>query len=130
MRRAFATVLVLTLLVAVGCDAQPAPPSTWGPPTRSVRFASYNTLKSSRGRDKILADIRAKSPDIVFLQEVPTELGDPTARDLDMHHAFHKHVNFPSEGIAIYSRWPLTSVAPVVDNAGRTCGLFADTQID
>ena len=47
-----------------------------------------------------------------------------------MHHAFHKHVNYPSEGIAIYSRWPLQNVASVVDKGGRTCGLFADTQVD
>ncbi len=126
-----AVAIAIVLLLAAGCgDNTPPAPQSWGPPTRSIRFASYNTLKSSRGREKVLADIRSKSPDIVMLQEVPTDLADQTARDLGMHHAFHKHVNYPSEGIALYSRWPLQNVAPVVDNAGRTCGLFADTQVD
>jgi len=120
----------MLLVVVSGCDTKPAPPSAWGPPTRTIRFASYNTFKSNRGRDAILADIRSKSPDIVLLQEVPTELPEETARQLGMHHAFRKHVNYPSEGIAIYSRWPLENVAAVVDDAGRTCGLFADLQVD
>jgi endonuclease/exonuclease/phosphatase (EEP) superfamily protein YafD len=124
------TITLLLFFIAAGCDSAPPAPTSWGPPSRNVRLASYNTLKSSRGREKILADIRSKSPDIVFLQEMPTQLADETARQLGMHHAFRKHVNFPSEGIAIYSRCPLQNVAPVVDNAGRTCGLFADTQID
>ena len=129
MRHAIA--LTLVLLLAAGCDDQkPAGPKTWGPPSRSIRIASYNTLKSSRGRDKVLADIRSKAPDIVLLQEMPTNLVDQTARDLGMHLAFRKHVNFPGEGIAIYSRWPLENVAAVVDSAGRTCGLFADTEVD
>jgi hypothetical protein len=79
---------ILLLTVAVGCDTKPATPATWGPPARTIRFASYNTFKSSRGRDAILADIRSKSPDIVFLQEVPVELPEETARALGMYHAF------------------------------------------
>src|SRR6185503_13334027 len=105
-------------------------PSAWGAPARTIRFASYNTFKSNRGRGKILADIRSKSPDIVFLQEVPVELADETAGQLGMHHAFRKHVNFPREGIAIYSRWPLWNVAQVVDQPGRTCAVFADVEVD
>jgi endonuclease/exonuclease/phosphatase (EEP) superfamily protein YafD len=122
--------MLVLLLAAPGCEKRAPAPTAWGVPAKNVRFASYNTLKSSRGRDKVLADIRSKSPDIVLLQEVPTELADQTARDLGMHHAFRKHVNYPSEGIAIYSRWPLENVAPVVDRGGRTCGLFADVQVD
>jgi endonuclease/exonuclease/phosphatase family metal-dependent hydrolase len=126
-----AIAVTLACLLAVGCDDKgPVSPRTWGPPTKSIRFASYNTLKSGRGRDKVLADIRSKSPDIVCLQEVPTHLAHQIARDLGMHHAFRKHVNLPGEGIAIYSRWPLESVAAVIDTAGRTCGLFADTHVD
>ena len=78
----------------------------------------------------MLADIRSKSPDIVFLQEVPTNLHDETGRQLGMDHAFRKHVNYPSEGIAIYSRWPLRNVAQVVDKPGRTCAVFADVEVD
>jgi endonuclease/exonuclease/phosphatase (EEP) superfamily protein YafD len=121
---------VLLLTVAVGCDTKPATPATWGPPARTVRFASYNTFKSSRGRDAVLADIRSKSPDIVLLQEVPVELPEETARALGMYHAFRKHLNYPGEGIAIYSRWPLQNIQPVVDKGGRTCGLFADIAMD
>jgi endonuclease/exonuclease/phosphatase family metal-dependent hydrolase len=118
------------LLLAAGCgDNTPPAPQSWGPPARTIRFASYNTLKSSRGREKVLADIRSRSPDIVFLQEVPPDLAEPIARDLGMHHAFRKHVNYPVEGIAIYSRWPLENVAAVIDKGGRTVSLFADTQI-
>jgi len=126
-----AAIAIVCLLLLAGCgDDPPAAATSWGPPARTVRFASYNTLKLGRGREKILTDIRSKSPDIVMLQEMPTELADQTARDLGMHHAFRKHKNYPGEGIAIYSRWPLENVAAVIDNAGRTCGLFADTQVD
>ena len=125
-----AITLLLVLFMVTGCDTKPAAPKVWGAPTRAVRFASYNTLKSSRGRELVLADIRSKSPDVIFLQEVPTDLAAETARALRMHHAFHKHVNYPVEGVAIYSRWPLENVKEVVDNAGRTCALFADVQVD
>ena len=130
MARLIAIVLVSVVAAAAGCDNRPAAPTSWGVPARTIRFASYNTFKSQRGRDKVLADIRSKSPDIVFLQEVPGELADETARQLGMQCAFRKHVNLPSEGIAIYSRWPLQNVAAIVDNPGRTCGLFADMQIE
>jgi endonuclease/exonuclease/phosphatase family metal-dependent hydrolase len=130
MSRPLALTLIALLAVAAGCDTKPAAPAPWGVPARAIRFASYNTFKSNRGRDKVLADIRSKSPDIVFLQEVPTELPDETARQLGMNHAFRKHVNYPSEGVAIYSRWPLRNVAPVVDKNGRTCALFADVEVD
>src|SRR5688572_12637387 len=122
--------VLLMLVIATGCDGKPAASKVWAAPSRTVRFASYNTFKSSRGRELVLADIRAKSPDVVFLQEMPTDLAAETARALGMHHAFHKHVNYPVEGIAIYSRWPLENVKPVVDNAGRTCALFADVQVE
>ncbi|MEA2711898.1 MAG: hypothetical protein QOF78_4499 [Phycisphaerales bacterium] len=122
--------LAIAILLVAGCDNRPAAPSAWGVPGKPVRFASYNTFKSGRGRELVLADIRSKSPDIVFLQEVPVDLADETARQLGMQHAFQKHVSYPLEGIAIYSRWPLTNVAAVVDNGGRTCAVFADTQID
>jgi len=130
MSRSLALMFVALLAIAAGCENKPVAPPPWGVPARAIRFASYNTFKSNRGRDKVLADIRSKSPDIVFLQEVPTELPDETARQLGMHHAFRKHVNYPSEGIAIYSRWPLRNVAPVVDKNGRTCALFADVEVD
>jgi endonuclease/exonuclease/phosphatase family metal-dependent hydrolase len=123
--------LVAMIFLIAGCDNRPAASAAWGVPARAIRFASYNTFKSNRGRDKVLADIRSKSPDIVFLQEVPTiDLPEETARQLGMHHAFRKHTNYPSEGVAIYSRWPLSNVAPVIDKNGRACALFADVEVD
>src|SRR5205823_6038903 len=52
---------------------------------------------------------------------------DDMARQLGMNTAFRKHGNYPVEGIAICSRFPLENVSAVTDRHRRTCAVFADT---
>src|SRR5439155_25452937 len=60
-------VLLLGVAILAGCGERKLAPASsaviWAAPQGHVRFVSYNTLKSSRGRDRILADVRTLCPD-------------------------------------------------------------------
>ena len=126
--------MVLLITVTAGCRdrraaAPPAAPPVWGVPAEPLRFVSYNTFKSGRGRDRIIADVRGLNPDFVFMQEVLVDQADAIAKDLGMNVAFREHGNYPGEGIAVYSRFPLENVEAVQDRHNRTCAVLADTQV-
>ena len=95
----------------------------------SIRLVSFNIYKCQRGENAVVAQIRDKNPAVACLQEVRIEDHDRLAARLGMYHVFQNHRNYPSEGVAIYSRTPLANVKPVIDPDGRTCALFADTTI-
>jgi len=95
----------------------------------STRFVSFNIYKCQRGEGAVVAQIREKNPAVACLQEVRVEDHDKLAERLGMYHVFKNHRNYPNEGVAIYSRTPLTNVKPMIDPDGRTCALFADTSI-
>lgn len=95
----------------------------------SIRLVSFNIYKCQRGEDAVVAQIREKNPAVACLQEVRVEDHDKLAERWGMYHVFQNHRNYPKEGVAIYSRTPLSNVKPVIDPDGRTCALFADTTI-
>ena len=123
MKRAL---IILLLFACAGCSGGV---SCAAPPDGALRVVSYNIFKCQRGHEAVVAEIKAKSPDVVFCQEVRAEDAAKLAEDLGMRYAFERHKNYPNEGVAIYSRTALSNVEPVFDPDGRACALFADTVI-
>ncbi len=126
-----ARVFILLLLLA-GCHKPSpavAPASQWGPPEKSIRVISFNVQHCDRGRDKVVKTVQDLAPDVIFMQEVRVEDAEPLGKALGFYHAFRKHENFPGEGVAMYSKYPLTQVQAVLDKDGRACALFADVSV-
>ena len=121
----------------------PSPPAptnaVWGPPPRTVKFASYNILHNQRGVTQVIAELKKLDPDVLCLQEVESAEVVPMAEALDMQrnyhpHAYQKSVNLAgrkaSWGNAILSKFPMYEADAIPNPGGGTFGVWAVIVVD
>ena len=115
-------------LMAVSCTHALRPVAWDGP--RQVRFVSYNIYKCNHGRDAVKDEIRRLRPDFLFVQELLVADSESFPKELGMRSVFHRHRNFPNEGIAILTNYPLNDVRRLFDEDGRAFAILARTEVD
>ncbi|MGN6108600.1 MAG: endonuclease/exonuclease/phosphatase family protein [Kofleriaceae bacterium] len=118
-------------VAAVVCAcSEPAPePVIPRPGAIRFRFMTYNVDVSIPGDPAGIAAIEAASPDIVVLQEPDARWATALVLALGARFPYYRfeptHSYWPSGGMGVMSRWPISHVDLVSDNGGPYFGVRA-----
>ena len=125
--------IVIFAVVPLAYDvARTAAPSTQPVSTQpaSLRVVSFNIYHNYRGRDKVVAEIAALKPDLLFLQEIEEPDMQPMADALKLSVAFQLHQPNANpknpEGVAILSRFPLRDIQTITAPDGIIFAIWAN----
>ena len=96
------------------------------PSAQTVRALLLNVYKPSEAYDEVLELIEAEKPDIIVLVEMRMRWIDALKEVLERE---HRYTRAYGRGVAIYSRFPLTFVAPTEEMPIQIPALVAELQI-